>query len=407
MSADDDTFGSNGLLAAAENAAPVAPVDVVAHNLSERFNARAVSFLLIDLTGQELVRLTEAAQCQSGDSAERITLAGSDYETVLRTQQLYRVSLDDGGQRVITPVTNRGDTIGVLELTLPHADEQVLDQIREAAHALAYIIVTDRRFTDLFEWGQRTTGISLAAEIQHQLLPSASCCEADEFTLAAALVPADDVGGDTYDFVLDRDTVHLSITDAMGHDVEAALLATVLVNALRRARRAGADAGEQARQADQAILDHGRTGFATGQLLRISLDGSRAQLVNAGHPWPLLLRDGAVQEMPLAIDVPFGLLSPASYHVQDIDLRPGDRLILYTDGLQERTARTVDLPPLIHDTAGLHPRETVRALTAIVTHACGGTLPDDATVLCLDWHGAQSSRRHTTGGADTATAAPS
>ncbi len=160
----------------------------------------------------------------------------------------------------------------------------MLEQVEEAAHALAYILVTDRRFTDLYHWGNRTTVVSVASEIQRQLLPSAASCEAPEFTLASALVPAATIDGDTYDYSLDNDTLHLSITDAMGHDVHASLMATLLVNASRGARRAGTDLAEQARQAHQALLDHGHRAFATGQLLRIALDGSGAQLVNAGHP---------------------------------------------------------------------------------------------------------------------------
>ncbi|MGW6885321.1 SpoIIE family protein phosphatase [Streptomyces goshikiensis] len=78
-------------------------------------------------------------------------------------------------------------------------------------------------------------------------------------------------------------------------------MATLLVNASRGARRAGETLAEQARQ---ALLDHGRQSTATGQLLRIALDGSSAQLVNAGHPWPLLLRDGAVTETRLAVTRP-------------------------------------------------------------------------------------------------------
>src|SRR5207245_2169206 len=132
------------------------------------------------------------------------------------------------GKRVFAPVTNRGDTIGVLELSLPHVSQEILHEVGEAAHALAYIIVTDRRFTDLYRWGQRATPLSLAAEIQRQLLPDAPSCEAAQFVLAASLIPADDAAGDTYDYALDHDTLHLSVTDAMGHNVNAALMATLL-----------------------------------------------------------------------------------------------------------------------------------------------------------------------------------
>ena len=116
---------------------------------------------------------------------------------------------------------------------------------------LAYVVIANRRFTDLFEWGQRSMPLSLEAEIQHRLLPGSYTCEAGQFTLAGWLEPAGDVGGDTFDFSVERDTLHLSMTDAMGHTLEAALLATVLVGAAKRppargrSRRAG-PAGDDA-----------------------------------------------------------------------------------------------------------------------------------------------------------------
>ncbi|WP_328675051.1 PP2C family protein-serine/threonine phosphatase [Streptomyces sp. NBC_00343] len=373
------------LLVAAEAAPPGESVDVVAHDLQKRFGAEHVSFLFVDLIGQRLIRLA-AVGGETADDAGPIALRDSVYDRVLQSQRQHVEPDGQGGLNVITPVTNRGDCIGVLEVTLQSADDTVLRQVRDAAHALAYIIVTDRRFTDLYHLGRRTTKPSLAAEIQHQLLPSAPCCEAEQFTLAAGLVPADDIGGDTYDYTLDRGTLHLSITDAMGHDTDSALLATLLVGALRRSRRSGCDALNQAHHAHQALLSHCR-GLATGQLLCVDLETGRCDLVNAGHPRPLLLRGDVVEELELAVNLPFGVAAPSSYRLQELQLCPGDRLVLLTDGMQERGAAAVDLAAVIHDTRALHPREAVRSLTAAVLDACHGNLKDDATVLILDWHG--------------------
>ncbi|MFM9662775.1 serine/threonine-protein phosphatase, partial [Streptomyces scabiei] len=89
--------------------------------------------------GQRLVRLAAAAG-EPADDAEPIDLQGSVYDSVLRSQSQHVEPDGEGGERVITPVTNRGDCIGVLEVTLQAADDTVLRQVRDAAHALAYII---------------------------------------------------------------------------------------------------------------------------------------------------------------------------------------------------------------------------------------------------------------------------
>ena len=128
-----------------------------------------------------------------------------------------------------------------------------------AAHQLAYMVIANRRYTDLFEWGQRTVPLSLAAEIQRRLLPASFTCEADQFTLAGWLEPAGEVGGDTFDFSLDRHTLHISMTDAMGHSVDSALLATLVVGALRNTRRRARASSSRRRRARGAARLHART----------------------------------------------------------------------------------------------------------------------------------------------------
>lgn len=406
---DTERGTHTGILAAVEAASPVESVDVVARELRRRLGALAVSFLITDLSGQSVVRLSTAGEVGTGESLERVPLYGTSYGDVIRTQRLRLEDSVDGddGQRVIAPVTNRGDSIGLLEVRIPAGpDRRTLREISRAAHTLAYIVVANRRFTDLYQWGRRTAPLSLAAEIQHNLLPSSLSCEAAQFAVAGALEPAGNIGGDTFDYALDHETLHLSVTDAMGHEVNAALLATLLVGALRGARRAGCDLAEQARRAHHAMLEHSGGAMATGLLLRVCLRDGRIDLVNAGHPWPLRLRDGEVEEIGLKVNLPFGVPSQRSHQVQKMELRPGDRLVILTDGMLDRRSEGADLPALIADTAGLHPREAVQALTMAVLDANQGNLKDDATVMCLDWYGPEPVHRDAQTGADLAQASP-
>jgi serine phosphatase RsbU (regulator of sigma subunit) len=420
----------NAVLDAAEAASPVKAVESVTRELARSLGATGASFLIADLSGRALVRLAHVRVSSDGtattvplasderraleESATVVPFDGGPEEQAIRTQQVQVVEPDSGLSAarswvVLAPITERGEAIGVLELTLPtQPDPGALTEIARVAHVLGFVVIANRRHTDLYEWGQRTRPLSLSAEIQHQLLPGPQTCEAGSFTLAGWLEPSASIAGDTFDFSLARDTLHLSLTDAMGHGVAAALAATLCLGALRNARNKGASLVEQATSANLALVDHalvsGLTDFVTGLVGRIDLRTGRLDLVNAGHIPPYLVR--AAQPVPLAldVDVPLGMFGETVYRPNQVTLMPGDRLVLLTDGMLERNASGVDFPDAIAQTRSLHPREAVRALADRVLEQTGGELADDATVLCVDWHGDHGRDRETRHGAEPARA---
>jgi serine phosphatase RsbU (regulator of sigma subunit) len=417
------------VLEAAASESPVEAVEAVARELGAVFDAAAVSFLITDLSGRALVRLAHVplvdgaahARTPLGDGERRdleesatvLPFDGGPAEQAVRTQAVQVLPPDPaqagdgalGWWRVLAPVTERGESIGLLELYL--ADEpvpQTLADIGQVAHLLAFVVIANQRHTDLFEWGQRTRSFSLSAEIQQRLLPGPRTCEAAAFTLSGWLEPAASIGGDTFDYSLDRDVLHLSLTDAMGHGVGAALTASLCLGSLRGGRRSGATLLDQAAETNTSLVDHAATrdleDFVTGLLARVDLRHGTCELVNAGHVAPYLARGPEVTALDLPVDLPFGLFPDTRYRSTRLTLRPGDRLVLVTDGMLERNLGAVDLLSAIADSRDLHPRELVRALADSALEASGHQLSDDATILCLDWHGTHDQKRSVVAGAD-------
>lgn len=421
---------ADSALDAADTASPVEAVETVTKELGMALGATTISFLIADMSGRALVRLAHIELSTADETADSALLApnerraleesatvlpfdGGPAEQTIRTQQIQIVASDakdaapngGGGWLVLAPVTERGEAIGVLELTLPaHPDAASLAAIARLAHVLAFVVIANRRHTDLYEWGQRTRPLGLSAEIQNRLLPGPQTCEAGSFTLAGWLEPAATIAGDTFDFNLARDVLHLSLTDAMGHGVAAALTATLCVGGLRNARSAGASLVEQVTSTNQALVDHaaaaGLEDFVTGLIGRVDLPTGSVDLINAGHVEPYLVRDSRSVPLHLPARPPLGLFADTAYHTTRVDLRPGDRLVFLTDGMIERNAVGVDFAAAIAETRSLHPREAVRALADRVLQATGNQLKDDATILCLDWHGGHGGNRNSHHGAE-------
>jgi serine phosphatase RsbU (regulator of sigma subunit) len=396
------------LLDAIEEASPIDAVDVVAAELLELVGAGQVSLLIANLSGNGLVRLSHvvgsgAASAGRNERAERVPLPGTVHERVLWSQSAEAIA-DGEGWLVLVPITERGDAIGILEVHVSEKpDIEVLNYLVSAAHAFAYVLVVARRYTDLFEWAQRDIPFSVAAEIQRRLLPSAYTAEAGAVTLAGWLEPSHDAGGDSFDYSLDREFLYASLTDAMGHSTEAAMLATLTVATLRNQRRRLADPAEQADAADATLKRNARADqFVTGLMLRIRLSDGWTEIVNAGHPPPYLLRGGQATELELAGHPPLGVAG-GPYSAVGLTLRPGDRLLAVTDGYLERRAANVDIEGILARSQDRHPRQVVQELASNVLQATGGRLRDDATALCIDWYGA-AGVRDATGGSSAARA---
>ena len=416
------------LLEAAEAASPVEAVQSVTRELGVVFGATEVSFLIADLSGRGLVRLSHVplavdgqpmaseplAANQRQEAQERATVLpfdGGPAEQAVRTQtvQVVAPATSERGDATVwtllAPMTERGEIIGVLEMLLQQEpDEETRTEVAQLAHFLAFVVIANRRHTDLFEWGQRSRESSLSAEIQQRLLPSARTCEAGSFTLSAWLEPASDIAGDTFDYSLARDQLHLSITDAMGHGVGAALTASLSVGALRGARRRGASLLEQMAATNAALLEQSSKrdaeDYVTGVVGRLDLGTGALELVNAGHVPPYLARGGSVRTVDLPPDLPLGLFPDTTYRSTVVDLQPGDRIVVVTDGMLERNAADLDLATVIAETHGLHPREAARHLADSVLTATGHDLRDDATILLFDWYGDHGRSRSTVSGAD-------
>jgi len=388
----DARLDLRALLDAAEAVPPTEAVDALAAELAARVEASEVSMLIADISGLTLSRLARrpapVPPMPLRPACEHVLIDGTPAGAALVSQRT-QVNSGDNGVWVHVPVSQRGEAVGVLEMLLTTTpDVPILDYLSSAAHALAYVIVADGRFSDLYELGQRSAALSLEAEIQRRLLPASYACEGPQFALAGWLVPADQAGGDTFDYMIDNDTLHLSVTDAMGHGVPAAQLATLGVGSLRNSRRRGLGLTEQAQQASRHIAEHAAPDqFVTALLGHLDLQTGALELVNAGHMHPLLVRDGLVDEISLDAGLVLGVAPDEAYGVQRFQLRPGDRLAFVTDGMCERDASEAEIEKLLGTLSHLHPRETVQVLTRAVLHVTGGAVRDDATVLIVDWYG--------------------
>ncbi len=298
--------------------------------------------------------------------------------------------------RAHLPVTVRGDRLGVLSVTLPGGEhtDGCLGELAEIAEVLGHEVVVAERDTDLYLQARRRDRLTLAAEMQWQLLPGRSCAR-PEYELGAQLEPAYAIFGDNFDWSASADRLSLYVTNGMGEGIEASLLTNLAINALRNARRAGLPLADQAALADQAVYAHyrGRC-YLSVLMLDFELATGRVRAVDAGSPRLLRLRRGAVERVDFDAQLPLGMFEETDYVAQEFRAEPGDRLVFVSDGVYDVASPGGEaygdtaLARAIRSTRLLPAAEVPRAVLRELNGHRGRPVPDDdALVVCLDWRG--------------------
>ncbi|RKN41387.1 PP2C family protein-serine/threonine phosphatase [Micromonospora endolithica] len=300
-----------------------------------------------------------------------------------------------GRWRLFLPLSVWGERLGVLLVELAdEPDDVIMGQAADVAGDLAMALRAADRETDRYRRARRRDRLSMAAEMQWELLPGRGVT-LGAFELAGQLEPAYTVGGDHFDWSVDADRLTVTVLNGAGMGLSAALLTAVTVNALRNARRSGGSLEEQAELASDTIFyQHRGERFVATLLLEVDTRTGRVRAVDAGSPRLVRVRGGTLAPIELEQQLPLGMFAETRYDVQEFDLAPGDRLFVVSDGVwaadpdgrgsygeraMARAMRATRLQP-----AGEAVGTVMRELHA---YHVDTDLRDDAVVVCLDWRG--------------------
>jgi serine phosphatase RsbU (regulator of sigma subunit) len=365
---------------------------------AELLGALDVVIYLVDISQTRLVSLAPAVTDRRVLSVER-TLAGRAFRDIT-TQTRYA----DDTVTVWEPLLDGSERLGVVELTFPrHAHDERPDLVAACQHLTALaaeLIVSRQQYGDVVARSRRLLPMQLPAELQWNLLPPLTFAT-PQVVISGTVEPAYEVGGDSFDYAVNGDIAHMSIIDAMGHGLGAALLATVSVGALRNARRSGLDLVDTVRSMGKWLgSQFGPEVYVTAIVGELHTSTGHYRWINAGHPPALLLREGrVVKTLSAEVNPPLNVSSDMP-SVAEERLQPGDRMLLYSDGVIEARSRTGEFfgTTRLADfvtraaAAGLPAPETLRRLNLAILQHQDGNLQDDATTLLVEWSGAAAKR---------------
>jgi sigma-B regulation protein RsbU (phosphoserine phosphatase) len=237
--------------------------------------------------------------------------------------------------------------------------------------------------------------LRIASEIQKSILPRTfpAFPDRDDFELYAESIPAKEMGGDFYDFFLiDEERLGLVIADVSGKGVPAAIFMAVSRTMLKATAMQGVDPGECLRQVNNLLCpDNDSAMFVTVFYAILNTRTGELEYSNAGHNLPYLLSAlGSVALLDNPGGMALGVIQDSPYQIKRIRLRPGEGLLLYTDGVTEAMdtqgslfgdARLKQLLMRIQDGTTIEIiRDTVSEVRA---YAAGEPQADDITLLAV------------------------
>ncbi|MGW0796259.1 PP2C family protein-serine/threonine phosphatase [Streptomyces sp. NPDC002692] len=359
--------------------------------LTDAWGATGADLLMADY-GLTVLQPVEAP----GDPSRSVSLHNSAEGRAFGSQEPHEEHPRHGEHvRLHLPVTARGERLGVLTVLLPpeSVGAEVTRELAQVAELLGHEIVVAERDTDVYRQARRVGRLTLAAEMQWELLPGRASTR-EEFSIGAQLEPAYAVRGDNFDWSSDAERLSLSILNGMGDGINASLLTLLAVGSLRNARRAGVPVADQARLADQAIYAqyHGDQ-HVSALLLSFDLATGRVLAVDAGSPRLWRRRGTSVERIEFEAQLPLGMFEESDYLPQEFDVLPGDRLLVVSDGVYDALSPLGEafgeraLARAVTATALLPAADVPRAvLDELAAYRVTEPL-DDALIVCLDWSG--------------------